>query len=922
MKTATETEKAKLEQQLANKNAQIAAKNAQQAQTTQELAQLQAEQAAQLQVAQANLATALAQKDAQAAAAAQAALTQLEAQKASANLAAQKAQANLAAQKASANLEAAQLQAKQQAELQAAQQVIAELHAAQSLAATQLEAAKQQKDAEKAQELATLQSSLDAKVAQLDAAVAQAAQAAQQLEAEKILATTQIEAARSEAAQATQAELEKERVEIAVLKTKMQKEEEEKEKVLQELIKAQKNLEDKQAESQQLVAQAVRAEAEKDAFETSYQTQLEQLELTKSELNRLQQQQVNRSEVTSKLNEIKLQTNQLSEMKARISNANAKLEEYIKSLQEKQIETDQAKKDKQKLKSELEETKETVDKLKAEITTRNSNRANIAKLQAEISNRDKQISALNTQLDKMKAELDKMKAEKESYASQVEKLEAEKLEAEKQTPSSPISPKEKNLSSFDLTIFCENLQKTLDPRVVERLAADYQIGFGKNKMFKEASFDYANVCVACAHVLSIVIDFINMRVDPNPKNPFQRNNNELPAFFDFAMAPQMGPTKYQTSLYMKSILFSTKLSDKKNDKEWTGSTKSLKHDGHSKIPVISWSDKLKFKSESDKYSDKYNTRLAPGPQGIFGRIFPKTPKGGLLPLQIQNPSNPISLGIQIMGPALALPAPKGVTTTKGQTTLSDDVLDIANKLLDGKTSANYTDILNFLNKNYKYIVEQLEKESEKESDKSAVERKKNIYNKFRQLALTRELAYLVRVFDTRDFLTDTADAPHSGNLETQEMINLVQHMYNRSRVEKDGRHNMLRFKAHKDVEEMKEKGINIESSSPKDESYRDFDMLTSKAIKEGAADEAAQLLKNTGDMEADELDNTEMDRVMGLIEGMSIHPRIPPGFVEKKTEGEGSETGKSQTESLISGALTDLAGANQAGANQAGKKPV
>ena len=286
-------------------------------------------------------------------------------------------------------------------------------------------------------------------------------------------------------------------------------------------------------------------------------------------------------------------------------------------------------------KAELGKESETLKQMTTQAAT---TLATMEQLQVQMSAKDKRIEELTGEVEKAQA--------KDAQATEQEF-------AEPTSPKSRKKAKDKMISSRTLKVFCENLQKALDPRLVFRLSEIYNINFSKPEQsktinFEDASFDYTDVCVACAHSVSIVLDFIQWIIQPESKSPFS-NMNE-PDFYDSVM--QTGQESWKTSTYLKSILFSTRLGlNRKIDTEWTSgawATSSWKKGfSDSKSPIEIWalgSPPLHYVKGKAKLK-KYDNRLKKGPEGIFGRLITKQNQ---LPLQSQKQNgNILQLGLEM-----------------------------------------------------------------------------------------------------------------------------------------------------------------------------------------------------------------------------------------------------------------------------------
>jgi hypothetical protein len=425
--------------------------------------------------------------------------------------------------------------------------------------------------------------------------------------------------------------------------------------------------------------------------------------------------------------------------------------------------------------------------------------ARIAELEAQVTQKDLELQELTGQLTQKDLEIQGLKESRKEVASPAT------------SPRSPISPGrqtplDKTITTLEeqgvedvkiqskylvpiLKIFCENLQKVLDPRLVRRYASTSKLAYSNDKSFEDATFDYRGVCVACAHTVSVVTDFIESIIKPDVKNPF----HELPGpgFYDDIENTGGGVLTWKTSNYIRGILFSTKLTKTKyfHQKLWTSGQKDratsklpgtsaertpLQHWTNRQIPYLADSPDTNPKGANSLYADSA-ARLRKHQAGIFGRLSAKGRSPGyLIGMDERISSSQMELGIKEkttanqVGPSLLPPPMKQVTVSDAIHALTNEMIAFA-----GGTSVKYENVLEFLRKSP--LVQNMDQNK--------------ILEKMKQLSVTSELPYLMRVFDTKSF----DETPLDGVLEKQELTRLLDHLYGRSVIEGTGTHTFLRY---------------------------------------------------------------------------------------------------------------------------------
>ena len=372
-------------------------------------------------------------------------------------------------------------------------------------------------------------------------------------------------------------------------------------------------------------------------------------------------------------------------------------------------------------------------------------------------------------------------------------------------------------------IFCENLQKVLDPRLVRRYASISNLAYSNDKSFEDATFDYRGVCVACAHTVSVVTDYIESIIKPDATNPF--HDLQGPGFYDDIENIGSG-LAWKTANHIRGILFSTKLTKTTHfqQKLWTSgeissATSKVRSTSAQRTPYQHWQNTIipylsypRDKQKNTLAITQYASRLVKNQAGIFGRLIAKGRSPGYL-VHRDESSSLKTLGIQEnttanqVGPRL-LPAPSK------QVIISDAINALANEMIAfaGGTSVKYENVISFIRKHSPVLSMD----------------QKQILEKMKQLSVTSELPYLMRVFDTKSFDV----TPLDGVLEKQELTRLMDHVYGRSMIEGEGTHTFLRYTTY---QKYAQDQINFLAYKK----YAHFDSPSEKAMEQAKQDEFA-----------------------------------------------------------------------------------
>ena len=526
------------------------------------------------------------------------------------------------------------------------------------------------------------------------------------------------------------------------------------------------------------------------------------------------------------------------EEKAKLSNninkAKSELQESQKSTRKALEELDKSRADLEVLKSKDSTLESELTGLKEELRTKENELASLkttiqqqtqtlTKLEIQFASTLKEseetIRAKESELSELKKhyEDEMMKARREVSELQKQKGDIEK-ELEMYNPKDlPKDMSEeyaddlrnrKLISSTTLGHFLKNVAKILDPRLVLAYAERNNFRYDINKPFSESSFDYKNICIACAHTTSVIFEFVQYLIHEtsfinSPVSQLFQEGQGGAKFYDWLHPSKGGQALrgYETNAGIRSILFATNTLRKGTSStrlEWKSlqafTTKANPDQGPNANPYSHWTKV--HNGHAEKLQETTNRPTAPFEthnMGIFGRLQPRLPKQApIMPLSIDGRALKDLTTSEYLEPVRLPPRSE-------KQAIEDAVMNVARAVIQYTNSeyVNFEDIMNFAS--IKTGVNKAGDEKQSENDIVS-----KIKSGLSQIANSNqfEMAYLIRVFDSVNF-DDHGDvtSAFSGNLQVTELTKLLKHIYMRTLVTNK---NLLES-AKQDVVEFREK---------------------------------------------------------------------------------------------------------------------